>query len=250
MKSKQEREQEDSMEPERESTVHTPTLNCDKPNTTKKKDEDKYLIRYLSEGNVNTVECPNWSGSLEPFDISNLVLYEDDHLIALYKPPTVLVQRDVNGGDNLVDAVKFYLQSKNKGGDDVDIFVGLVHRLDRPCSGVVVFAKSKIVASKLSFSFSQRKMEKIYMCVVNGIVLENGVCDDILLAKSNDKADRTRIICGVNAMNVTHKRNSVRALLEYSPLFNIDKGNGKHQTLLKVKLHTGRKHQVDAAFII
>jgi len=94
------------------------------------------------------------------------VLYEDNHLIAVYKPAGVLTQRDKTGDISLVDEVKAYLKEKyQKSGN---VFLGLLHRLDRPVSGIVLFAKTSKGASRLSEQFRNHQIEKTYNAIVMG----------------------------------------------------------------------------------
>ena len=104
-------------------------------------------------------------------------LYEDNHLIVAVKPPNIPTQKDKSGDISFLEYVKDYIKLKyNKSGN---IFLGLVHRLDRPVSGIMVFAKTSKAAGRLSESIRDRKFEKIYYAVVNGIfsdktgILEN-----------------------------------------------------------------------------
>src|SRR3989338_9323531 len=105
------------------------------------------------------------------FGIMSLrVLYEDNHLIAVYKLAGVLVQGDITGDRSLMDEVKEYLKEKyNKPGN---VFLGLVHRLDRNVSGIVLFARTSKGASRLSEQFRNREVIKIYHALVEGIIKE------------------------------------------------------------------------------
>ena len=87
------------------------------------------------------------------------VLYEDNHLIAVNKVPGYLVQGDKTGDQTLVDKVKYYIKKKyNKPGK---VFLGVVHRLDRPTSGVVLFARTSKALSRMNQQFKMRKTDKI-----------------------------------------------------------------------------------------
>ncbi|MFA6486687.1 MAG: pseudouridine synthase, partial [Candidatus Magasanikbacteria bacterium] len=94
------------------------------------------------------------------------VLYEDNHLIAVFKPAGVLVQGDKTGDKCLMDDVKEYLKTKyQKPGN---VFLGLLHRLDRPVSGVILFAKTSKGASRLSEQIREHQVSKIYHALVEG----------------------------------------------------------------------------------
>ncbi len=89
------------------------------------------------------------------------VLYEDNHLTAVYKPSGVLTQPDKTGDEDLMTGVKKYLKEKYKKPGNV--FLGLVHRLDRPVSGIVLFAKTSKGASRLSKQFRDGIIKKYIM---------------------------------------------------------------------------------------
>ena len=92
------------------------------------------------------------------------VLHEDNHLIAVNKPAGLLVQGDKTGDETLADLVKAYIKkTKNKPGD---VYLGIVHRLDRPVSGVVLFAKTSKALVRLNKMFAERETKKVYWAVV------------------------------------------------------------------------------------
>src|SRR5688572_17139433 len=96
------------------------------------------------------------------------VLYEDNHTIAVFKPAGTLTQADSSGAESLMDLTKAWIKrERNKPGD---VFLGLVHRLDRPVSGVVVFGKTSKGAARLSEQFRARTVTKMYRALVEGIV--------------------------------------------------------------------------------
>jgi 23S rRNA pseudouridine1911/1915/1917 synthase len=94
------------------------------------------------------------------------ILYEDNHLIAVQKPHGMLTQGDETGDENLFDAVKVFIKERDQKPGNV--FLGLLHRLDRPVGGVVLFAKTSKGASRLSEQFRSHVIEKVYWCVVEG----------------------------------------------------------------------------------
>ena len=157
------------------------------------------------------------------------ILYEDNHLIAVYKPGGVLVQGDVSRETSLMDMVKDYIKKQyDKPGK---VFLGLVHRLDRPVSGVVLFARTSKSASRLSLQWRQRSISKIYWALVHGrMPLPSGRLVSYL------KKRRQR----VSLTEGGHKK-AQEAVLSYRTLFV----RGE-MSLLEVNLHTGRKHQIRA----
>ncbi|NBX49638.1 RNA pseudouridine synthase, partial [bacterium] len=88
------------------------------------------------------------------------VLYEDNHLIAVHKPHGMLTQGDETGDENLFDSVKAFIKQRDQKPGNV--FLGLLHRLDRPVGGVVLFAKTSKGASRLSEQFRTHAIEKVY----------------------------------------------------------------------------------------
>ena len=92
------------------------------------------------------------------------ILYEDNHVIAVNKPPGVLVQGDKTGDTSILDTVKAFL--KERDGKPGNVFLGLPHRLDRPTSGVLILAKTSKALSRLAASFRDRDVSKIYWAVV------------------------------------------------------------------------------------
>lgn len=159
------------------------------------------------------------------------VLYEDNHLIAVYKPAGILVQGDVSGDPTLMDEVKYYLKTKyHKTGK---VFLGLIHRLDRPVQGIILFAKTSKGAARLSEQFREHTVEKIYHALVVGRSPKER---DTLVhwLKKDEKTNRT----AVHGQPITDAQ---RAELSYEVM----KSNGKY-SLLKIKLGTGRSHQIRA----
>ncbi len=146
------------------------------------------------------------------------VLYEDNHLIAVYKPAGILTQGDNSKDICMMDMVKDYL--KEKYHKPYNVFLGLLHRLDRQVQGIVLFAKTSKGASRLSEQFRSRKVEKIYHAVVLG----------------EPKQDREKL---VSFLKKNEKENIKRAELFYTVI-----ASNKKYSLLKIKLQTGRFHQI------
>jgi 23S rRNA pseudouridine1911/1915/1917 synthase len=159
------------------------------------------------------------------------VLYEDNHLIAVSKAPGVLVQGDNTGDTPLSELVKDYLKYKyEKPGN---VFCGVVHRLDRPVSGLVLLAKTSKALERMNKIFHDRKVEKVYWAVVtNRPEAEEGSLAHWIVK------DETKNI--VRCLS-KEKDGAKQALLDYRLLGKVGK-----DYLLEVKPHTGRSHQIRA----
>jgi 23S rRNA pseudouridine1911/1915/1917 synthase len=161
------------------------------------------------------------------FDSLWPVLYADNHLLAVYKPSGLLVQGDRTGDVCLLDLGKRWLKKRyNKPGK---VFLAMVHRLDRPVAGVVLFARTSKAASRLSRQFRERSVEKQYLAVVRGTVC----CDNELLIDHIEHRDR------VSRVVPTPTDKSQEARLRYTVL-----GKNDEQSLLRIFLETGRRHQI------
>lgn len=157
------------------------------------------------------------------------VLYEDNHLIAALKPAGVLTQGDKTGDVNLMDEVKKYLKEKYKKPGNV--FLGLLHRLDRPVSGIILFAKTSKGASRLSEQFRNSEIKKIYHAIVLGkLNEERGELTNYL---EKDKKTKKAIITEGDEGQLAELSFEVAALNEKF-------------TFLKIELKTGRFHQIRA----
>lgn len=157
------------------------------------------------------------------------ILYEDNHLIGVLKPARVPIQEDESKDVSLLELTKAYLKAKyQKPGN---VFLGLVHRLDRPVSGVVVFAKTSKAASRLSEVFRSRKVKKIYHALVEG-KLEG----ERRLEHYISKEEGNRVL-----VSEVEAEGSKRAVLEFGVIKCQD-----GSSLLEVELETGRKHQIRA----
>lgn len=156
-------------------------------------------------------------------------LYLDNHLLVVSKPPGLLTQGDRTGDEDLVTWAKAYLkQAFDKPGN---VFVGLVHRLDRPTSGVVVLARTSKAASRLSDQFRRRSPRKRYLAVLDGQLADEGEAEDGLIAGDGGRAQ----IAPLDAPGAK------RAVLRWRTVARSDR-----QSLVEVDLRTGRKHQIRA----
>jgi 23S rRNA pseudouridine1911/1915/1917 synthase len=155
------------------------------------------------------------------------VLYEDNHLIAVNKPSGILVQSDASGSLSLMDMTREYIRKKyHKPGN---VFLGLVHRLDRPVSGVVLFARTSKAASRISGQLRSRTVEKIYQALVHGELSPPSGSLLSFLKKGEKKVSQV----------TESAEEAKKAFLSYRTLRTV---RGKSQ--LEIRLHTGRKHQI------
>ena len=157
------------------------------------------------------------------------VIYEDNHLIIVNKAPGEIVQGDKTGDKPLSEILKEYVKTKyNKPGE---VFLGVVHRLDRPVSGVVVFARTSKALERMNSLISSREVQKTYWAIVKGSPTEpHGHLIDWLW--KNETQNKSYVV------PETHK-GALRAELEYKLL-----AKGKDYSLLEVNLMTGRHHQI------
>lgn len=164
--------------------------------------------------------------------IHSQVVYEDNHIIVINKRPSQIVQGDKTGDACLVDILKDYLKEKyDKPGR---VYCGLVHRLDRPVSGLVIFAKTDKALSRLTKQIKNREIKKIYWAIVKGMSEKpEGTLTNYL--KRNEKQNKSYIVSEGTA-------NAKLAVLDYRL---IGRSAGGY-SLLEVELHTGRHHQIRA----
>ena len=159
------------------------------------------------------------------------VIFEDNHIIVVEKPVNIPSQGDKTGDVDMLAIIKEYLKEKyNKLGN---VYLGLIHRLDRPVGGVMVFAKTSKAAGRLSEQVREKVFQKTYLVIVNGKMEQsNGVLEDYLL--KNEKNNMSKIVR-------EGTKNAKFASLDYEVL----KYNSETDlSLLKINLHTGRHHQI------
>ena len=157
------------------------------------------------------------------------VLYEDNHIIIVNKQPGEIVQGDKTGDIPLSETVKAYLKAKyDKPGN---VFLGVTHRLDRPTSGIVLFAKTSKALSRLNTMFSKGEISKTY----HAIVPRMADTEDTTLTHWLTRNERQN----KSYAHDKEVRDSKKAMLTYHSI-----GQGERYTLLEVQLHTGRHHQI------
>lgn len=156
------------------------------------------------------------------------ILYEDNHLLVVEKPINVPVQADSSKDLDFLTILKENLKVRyQKPGN---VYLGLVHRLDRPVGGVMVFAKTSKCASRLSEQVRTHMLEKTYHAVVMGIPPKEGILKDYLL-----KNEKTNM--------VTVDKRGKEAVLNYVLTKTV-----KNMSLVKISLKTGRSHQIRVQF--
>ena len=157
------------------------------------------------------------------------IIYEDNHLLVVEKPINIPVQEDNSKDKDLLTMLKEYIKEKyNKPGN---VYLGLVHRLDRPTGGIMVFAKTSKCASRLSEQIRTNKMKKEYHAVITGILKDKeGKLEDYLL-----KDEKTNIV----TVNKSGKYSS----LTYKVIKEVN-----NYSLVKINLETGRSHQIRVQF--
>ncbi|MDD2475394.1 MAG: RluA family pseudouridine synthase [Dysgonamonadaceae bacterium] len=157
------------------------------------------------------------------------VLYEDNHIIIVNKASSEIVQGDKTGDKPMSEMVKDYLREKyNKPGN---VFCGVTHRLDRPTSGIVIFAKTSKALSRLNKMFKDDDVEKIYWAIVQKRPPKNRDTLTHFLIK-NEKSNKSMAYD-------TEKPGTKKAIMHYSKIAQSD-----NYFLLQVNLETGRHHQI------
>lgn len=155
------------------------------------------------------------------------ILYEDNHIIVVEKPFNILSQKDNTNDIDMLTMLKDYIKVKYKKPGNV--YLGLVHRLDRPTGGIMVFAKTSKAASRLAKQMQDGKFNKKYYAVVRGVLTKDDTFIDYIL-KDNDN-------------NSVIDKNGKEAKLSYNVLEVKD-----NLSLVDISLYTGRHHQIRVQF--
>lgn len=159
------------------------------------------------------------------------ILYEDNHVIVVEKPPGIPSQADDTGDMDMLTLIKEDIKVRyQKPGN---VFLGLVHRLDRPVGGAMIFAKTSKAASRLSDAVRTRKFGKTYMCVVEGVLAKQEA--DLLHYIRKDAKKNQVTVFPQPAAEAKDARLSYRVVASQNSL-----------SLVAVMLHTGRPHQIRA----
>lgn len=157
------------------------------------------------------------------------IVYEDNHIVVVVKPHNILSQSDITGDDDMLSLVKAHIKEKyNKPGN---VYVGLVHRLDRPTGGLMVFARTSKAAARLSEQLASHKFNKEYFAIVEGWVKKK-------IAKLENyikKDEKTNMV----TLCPRSEPDAKLAVLNYSVV-----STTQDLALLKVNIETGRPHQI------
>lgn len=161
------------------------------------------------------------------------VLYEDNHIIVVIKPYNIPSQSDKTNDIDMLSLVKEYIKEQyQKPGN---VYVGLVHRLDRPVGGIMVFAKTSKAASRLSESIRNKSFSKTYLAVVNGkFEKQNGILENYLW--KDEALNMSKVVS-------KDKKGAKLARLTYEVL-----AEKNDLSLVKINLETGRHHQIRVQF--
>lgn len=157
------------------------------------------------------------------------IIYEDNHIIAVNKPSGMLVQGDKTGDETLGDVVKKYLKEKyQKPGD---VYLGVTHRIDRPVSGVLLFARTSKALTRLNELFKSRDMKKTYWAIVQNRPAKE---EDTLThwLKKNEAKNMSKVFA-------KETDGALKCILDYKLISSID-----NYHLLEINPHTGRHHQI------
>jgi len=159
------------------------------------------------------------------------IIFEDNHVLVVEKPVNVPSQSDKTNDLDLLSLIKNYLIEKyNKKGE---AYVGLIHRLDRPVGGIMVYAKTSKAAARLSEQVRNKEFKKSYLAIVDGrLINKKGTLENKLY--KNEKTNTSKIV-------EEGTKNAKYANLEYEVLYYNEETN---LSVLKIKLHTGRHHQI------
>lgn len=158
------------------------------------------------------------------------ILYEDNHIIVVIKPRNILSQSDITKEQDMLTILKKYIKEKyQKPGN---VYLGLVHRLDKQTSGIMVFAKTSKAAKRLSEQIKNKNFKKTYLAVIHGKVKEKDKLIDYLIKKETKSY-------------ITTKEKGKLAELDYKLIKYLKKEN---LSLVEINLKTGRNHQIRVQF--
>ena len=162
------------------------------------------------------------------------ILYEDNHIIAINKPAGMLSQSDGSDSEDVLTALKAFIKTRDQKPGNV--FLGLVHRLDRPVSGAMVLAKTSKAASRLSSAFRQRAVKKIYRSVVEGDAtqMHRETHGELNHRLDRDEKNRITRVCETGGKSARLLWDTLKS--------------ASHRSWIEVDLKTGLSHQIRAQF--
>lgn len=156
------------------------------------------------------------------------ILFEDNHVIVALKEPNLLTQGDATGDQDMLSLLKAYIKEKyEKPGE---AYLGLVHRMDRPVGGLLVFARTSKAAERLSRQLREKELNREYVCLVNGAPPPQFTLKDMLV--KDEKTNMVKIV-------PSYLRQGKEAVLHARTIVRRDEG-----ALVAVRLETGRAHQI------
>lgn len=166
------------------------------------------------------------------------ILHEDKHIIVVEKPPKVPSQGDPSGDKDMITLIKEHLVEKNP--QNKDPYVAVVHRLDRPVGGIMVYAKTKLAAGDLNKQIQNKELNKTYYCVTSGVPDNN----------QGSLVNWLKRIKSKNMSKVVLEKSSgcKEAILDYNVLDTTSTEEDGNIALIKVNLITGRHHQIRVQF--
>ena len=160
------------------------------------------------------------------------VIYEDNHIIVVIKPAGIPSQADKTGDTDMLTLVKAYIKEKyNKPGE---VYLGLVHRLDRMTEGIMVFARTSKGASRLSEAIREGNFKKEYVAAIEGRLEGNAHLENYLF--KDERTNTSRVVA-------ENKKGAKLASLDYTVIGHTN-FKSKEYTYTRIKLHTGRHHQI------
>lgn len=166
-----------------------------------------------------------------PTALSERILAEDNHILVINKACGEIAQGDKTGDPSLLDDIKSFI--KDRDSKPGNVFLGLVHRLDRPTSGVMVFAKTSKALARLNAAFHERSARKVYWAIVEG-------------APEVDRASLTHFLSRNEKQNKSYAFDTAAAGRQEARMDYKVLARGDRYSLLEIELHTGRHHQIRA----
>ncbi len=158
------------------------------------------------------------------------ILYEDNHLLVAIKPINILSQSDITNDLDMLTLLKEYIKEKyQKPGN---VYLGLVHRLDRPTGGVMVFARTSKAAARLSKQIQNKEFKKSYLAVIHGNIENQNTYTDYLEKRETKSY-------------ISNKEKGKYAVLNF---LKLDYNEKENLSLVKINLQTGRNHQIRVQF--